>query len=573
MTAASDSTPGRIGLAIARVRSSGSLGWSIATIVISLVVTAPLVAILMQAARSSGDTWPHLISTVLPSSTATTLMLMAGVGLLTLVVGTGTAWLVTMYRFPGRGLFEWLLLVPLAMPTYIIAFCYLELFDYSGIVQTALRATFGWHNAADYWFPDIRSLGGAIVVMSFVLYPYVYLTARASFLQQSVCALEVSRTLGRTAWGAFWSVGLPLARPALTAGVTLALMECLNDIGAVEFLGVDTLTVSIYTTWLERSSLPGAAQISVVMLIFVLGLLLAERAARRRQRFHHTTGKYRHLPEEELSSLGKALATLACALPILIGFVMPASVLVDSAIANLAESTEPAFWRAAMHSLLLALSAAAIAVVCGTVLAYACRATRSKLVHAVTGLAGVGYAVPGTVLAIGVLVPLATFDNAVDAWMEAVFGIKTGLLLSGTAFAIILACTVRFLAVSIGAIDAGFKKTPRSLDAAARTLGATLTQILWRVHLPMLTPVLGAAALLVFVDCMKELPATLLLRPFDFDTLATHVYTLATLDLFEEGALAALTIVAIGLAPVILIHRAIAAGRPGIGATPATTID
>ncbi len=550
-------------LVIDRLKSSGNLGWSIAALVVSLVVTAPLVAILVIGLRSSGNTWPHLMSTVLPSATLTTLLLMAGVGAVTLSVGTGTAWLVTMYRFPGRALFEWLLLIPLAMPTYIIAFCYLEMLDYSGTVQTALRTAFGWSSAADYWFPNIRSLGGAIFVMSFVLYPYVYLTARASFLQQSVCALEVSRTLGRTAWGAFLSVALPLARPALVAGVTLALMECLNDIGAVEFLGVHTLTVSIYTTWLERSSLPGAAQISIVMLLFVFGLLITERRARRRQMYHHTTGKYRHLPEERLGLWGSAAAISACAVPILLGFALPVSVLVDSAILNLQDSLQAAVLRAAIHSLTLALVAAAIAVALGVVLAYACRATRSQLVHAAAGLAGIGYAVPGTVLAIGILAPLAAFDNSLDALMENMFGIDTGLLLSGSAFAIILACTVRFLAVSIGTIDAGLKKTSLSLDGASRTLGATVSQTLWRVHLPILKPVLGAAALLVFVDSMKELPATLLLRPFDFDTLATHVYTLATLDQFEDAALAALAIVLIGLAPVIFIHRAIAAGRPG----------
>lgn len=568
MTASSVHDRGRLRRAFDRLRSSGNLGWSVAAILISLIMSAPLLAIFLQASESSGDTWPHLLSTVLPASTLTTVSLMAGVGFTTLLLGTGTAWLVTMYRFPGSAVFEWLLLVPLAMPTYIIAFCYLELLDYSGVLQTWLRDVFGWQSAADYWFPDIRTLGGAVFVMSFVLYPYVYLTARSSFLQQSACALEVSRTLGRTAWGAFFSVGLPLARPALAAGVTLALMESLNDIGAVEFLGVQTLTVSIYTTWLERSSLPGAAQISVVMLGFVLVLILAERTARRRQRFHHTTGKYSHLPEERLGPLGRVAAMLACALPIFMGFVLPVSVLVETAVANLAEGMDAAFWRAASHSLLLALTTAFVAVLLGLVLTYAGRITRSKLVHGATAVAAVGYAVPGTVLAIGVLVPLATFDNAFDAWMRSAFGVSTGLILSGTAFAVVLACTVRFLAVSIGALDAGFRKTPVSLDAAARTLGAPLSQILWRVHLPLLYPALGAALLLVFVDTMKELPATLLLRPFDFETLATHVYALASLDQFEEAGMAALAIVVIGLAPVFLLHHAIAAGRPGSTAPP-----
>lgn len=550
-------------LVAARLHSSGNLGWSLGALAIALIAAAPLLAIAVLGLRSSGDTWPHLISTVLPSSTLTTLELMLGVGLTTLVIGVGTAWLVTMFRFPGRGLFVWLLLVPLAMPTYIIAFCYMELLDYSGTVQTGLRNAFGWENASHYWFPDIRSVWGGILVMSFVLYPYVYLTARASFLQQSVCVLEVSRTLGRTAWGTFWSVALPLARPALVAGVTLALMESLNDIGAVEFLGIQTLTVSIYTTWLERSSLPGAAQISCAMLIFVFTLIYVERSARRRQRFHHTTGKYSLLPEQRLGPVHGIFAMIACALPILIGFVLPFSVLFESAITNLAEGLKLEFWKAAWHSLMLATSTAIIAVTVGVVLAYACRASRSKLVHAATALASVGYAVPGTVLAIGVLIPLAGFDNAFDAFMRSTFGISTGLLLTGSAAGLVLAYTVRFLAISYGTIDAGFKKTSVNLDGVGRTMGATITQLLFRVHLPILMPALGAAALLVFVDTMKELPATLLLRPFNFDTLATHVYTLASLDLFEDGAMAALAIVVIGLAPVIFLHHTISSGRPG----------
>lgn len=548
---------------IYRLRSSGNLGWSVGALALALIVTAPILAIALVAMHSSGDTWPHLVSTILPSSTLTTLELMLGVGLTTLVIGAGTAWLVTMFRFPGRGVFEWLLLVPLAMPTYIIAFCYMELLDYSGTFQTALRAMFGWQNAADYWFPEIRSIWGGILVMSFVLYPYVYLTARASFLQQSVCVLEVSRTLGRSAWGTFWSVALPLARPALVAGVTLALMESLNDIGAVEFLGIQTLTQSVYATWLERSSLPGAAQIASVMLLFVFALIFIERNARRRQRFHHTTGKYNMLPEQELGPVSGILAMLACAAPVVIGFALPSSVLVGSAIDNIAEGLKPEFWRSAWHSITLALSAALVAVVIGLVLAYACRASRSKLVHGATSLASVGYAVPGTVLAIGILVPLAGFDNTLDAFMRSTFGISTGLLLTGSAAGLVFAYVVRFLAIAFGAIDAGFKKVSTNLDGASRTMGTSITQTLFRVHLPMLTPVLGAAALLVFVDSMKELPATLLLRPFNFDTLATHVYTLASFDLFEEGALAALSIVAIGLLPVIFLHRAISSGRPG----------
>jgi len=548
---------------VSRLRESGNLGWSVAALIISLIALAPVIAVGVLALKSSGDTWPHLVANVLPGALRRTLGLMAGVGLLSLAIGTGTAWLVTMYRFPGRRLFEWLLLLPLAIPTYIIAFCYLELFDYSGVLQTALRSLFGWRNAQDYWFPDIRSLGGAIFVMSAVLYPYVYITARASFLAQSVCVLEVSRTLGRTASATFWEVALPLARPALAAGVALALMETLNDIGAVEFFGVKTLTVAVYDTWLDRNSLAGAAQIACVMLAFVFAVLGIERALRAGRRFHHTTGRYRHLPEDSLHGVAGVLAFLACALPLLFGFFIPASVLVRNAVVHVAAGLSPEFWRAAINSLLLSASAACLAVVFAVALGYARRQTRSKLIHILSSVPAISYAVPGTVLAIGLLIPLAGLDNGIDTLMRSLFGLPTGLLLSGSAFALVLAYTIRFLAASFGAVEAGLSKISRNTDAAARTLGATISETLWRVHLPLLRPALGAAALLVFVDSMKELPATLLLRPFNFDTLATQVFTLASLYRYEEAGLSALTIVVASLAPVLLLHGMIVAGRPG----------
>jgi iron(III) transport system permease protein len=548
---------------VSRLRESGNLGWSVAALIISLIALAPMIAVGVLALKSSGDTWPHLVANVLPGALRRTLGLMAGVGLLTLATGTSTAWLVTMYRFPGRRLFEWLLLLPLAIPTYIIAFCYLELFDYSGVLQTSLRSLFGWPNAQDYWFPDIRSLGGAIFVMSAVLYPYVYITARASFLAQSVCVLEVSRTLGRTASATFWEVALPLARPALAAGVALALMETLNDIGAVEFFGVKTLTVAVYDTWLDRNSLAGAAQIACVMLAFVFAVLGIERALRAGRRFHHTTGRYRHLPEDSLYGASGVLAFLVCALPLLFGFLIPASVLVRNAVAHVAAGLSPEFWRAAVNSLLLSASAACLAVVFAVALGYARRQTRSKLIHVLSAAPAISYAVPGTVLAIGLLIPLAGLDNGIDTLMRSLFGLPTGLLLSGSAFALVLAYTIRFLAASFGAVDAGLSKISRNTDAAARTLGATISETLWRVHLPLLRPALGAAAFLVFVDSMKELPATLLLRPFNFDTLATQVFTLASLYRYEEAGLSALTIVVASLAPVLLLHGMIVAGRPG----------
>ena len=548
---------------LARLKQSGNLGWSAAALLISLIALLPLLAIIAIALQTSGDTWPHLIENVLPGALRRTALLMAGVGVLTLLIGTGTAWLVTMYRFPGRNLLQWLLLLPLAIPTYIIAYSYLELLDYSGVVQSFLRALFGWQDARSYWFPDIRSLGGAILVMSAVLYPYVYITARASFIAQSVCILEVSRSLGRNGRETFFEVALPLARPALAAGVALALMETLNDIGAVGFFGVRTLTVAIYDTWLDRNNLAGAAQIACVMLLFVFALLGLELALRGRRRFHHTTGKYRRLPEERLEGLRGALGALACALPVLFGFVLPASVLVHDAVAYLATGLSPAFWQAALNSLLLASAAALLAVFFAVVLAYARRQTRSKLVQGASTIPAISYAVPGTVLAIGLLIPLAGFDNFVDSVARSLFGISTGLLLSGTAFAIVLAYTIRFLAASLGAVEAGLSRVSRNIDAAGRSLGATIGEMLLKVHLPLLRPALGAAALLVFVDAMKELPATLLLRPFNFDTLATQVFTLVSLYRYEEAGLSALTIVLVSLVPVLLLHGIVAGSRPG----------
>ena len=545
------------------LRDSGNLAWSVAATIISLIAIAPVVTIFVLALQSSGDSWSHLVANVLPGAVRRTLALMAGVGALTLLIGTGTAWLVTMYRFPGRSVFQWLLLLPLAIPTYIIAYCYLELFDYSGTLQTALRHIFTWQNAKDYWFPDIRSVGGAIFVMSMVLYPYVYITARASFLTQSVCVLEVGRTLGRNAAATFFEVALPLARPALAAGVALALMETLNDIGAVEFFGVRTLTVAVYDTWLDRNSLAGAAQIACVMLAFVFAVLVIERALRANQRYHHTTGRYRYLPEDALTGAVGLFATVACTLPLIFGFVLPASVLVHDALAHIAAGLAPEFWDAAVHSLMLSAAAACLAVAFAVTLGYARRQTRSKLIHTLSVIPAISYAVPGTVLAIGLLIPLARLDNGVDAAMRSLFGLPTGLLLSGSAFAVVLAYTIRFLAASLGAVEAGLSKISRNTDAAARTLGATISETLWRLHLPLLRPALGAAALLVFVDSMKELPATLLLRPFNFNTLAIQVFTLASLYRYEEAGLSALSIVVVSLAPVLLLHGVIVAGRPG----------
>jgi iron(III) transport system permease protein len=546
-----------------RLRSASAPGWTLCVGVVLAVIALPVAAVLFIAATPADNDWPHLLGSVLPNALQQTLLLAFGTGLVSLMVGTSAAWLVTMYRFPGRSLLDRLLVLPLAIPTYIVAYCYADLLDYAGPVQTELRALFGWATPRDYWFPPVRSVGGAVFVMSTVLYPYVYLAARASFVQQSVCALEVARTLGRSPMGTFWSVALPLSRPALAAGVALVLMETMSDLGAVQHLGVETLSASIYTTWLQRSNLGGAAQLATVALGLVLLLLALERIARGDAKVHHTTGRYRAIPFQDIEGWRGYVAAALCSLPFVAGFLVPFLRLVEFAVGHASVAIEGGFLSAAWNSIFLATTAAAATVALGLLISYAPRVAKNRFTRFAARSAGLGYALPGTVLAIGVLMPMAALDNGIDALFRNTFGISTGLILSGTVAALVYAYVIRFLAVSLGGIEAGLERISPNLDAAARALGETATTALWRIHLPLLVPALGAAGLLVFVDALKELPATLLLRPFNFETLATHVYAFAALEQIESGALGALTIVLAGLVPLVLLHHAIAGGRAG----------
>lgn len=537
-------------------------GWTIGALVLAGLVAAPILTVLAIAVTDSSDIWRHLYDTVLGLYLQRTALLMAGVGIGTLVIGTGTAWLVTMCRFPGSRYFEWALLLPLAVPAYVLAFVITDQLEYAGTVQVALRSLFGWTRPQDYWFPEIRSMGGAITVMTLVLYPYVYLLARAAFLEQSVCVLEVARTLGKTAWGSFLHVALPLARPSIVVGVTLVLMEVINDFGTVDFFAVRTFTAGIFDVWLNMNSIGGAAQLSSVLLLVVLVLIVTERLARRDRRFHHTSNKYSELPSYRLHGWRAALALIACTLPVLLGFVLPAGVLIHYAAKFYGETLSADYFSYVSNSLVLSSSAAVLALIIGLFLAYAVRLSSGPWVRIAARTASVGYAVPGAILAVGVLWPSGAVDHLI-VWFGDYSGIAIGAVMLGSIGPVIYGYLVRFLALSYGTAEASLGKITPSMDGAARTLGANPADALKRVHFPIMQGSLLTAAILVFVDCMKELPLTLILRPFNFDTLATFVYQYASNELLEESALGALTIVGAGIIPVILLSVTIAGSRPG----------
>lgn len=530
-----------------------------AAMVVALVVLMPITAIFVIGLSSDPDNWQHMMTNVIPRAGLRTFWLLLFTGLVTAAFGIGTAWLVAACDFPFRRFLSPALVLPLAIPSYLAAYAFGEFFDFTGPVQTLYRAVFGYTSSRDYGFFEIRSLGGAVLVMSSVLYPYIYLACRSMFLMQGRAAADVARTLGAGPLRVFARIQVPMAKPAIMIGLTLVMMETLNDIGAVEYLGVQTLTFSIYDTWLNRGSLAGAAQIACVMLALVALLLFVERRARKRQRFatHKTTAVVADAVRLRLQGMKGALAALFCLLPILFGFVVPVSVLGGFALRRMGDFLEPRLLDALWHSTLVSASAALITVLLAFVLAYAARTERSRLARGASRFAALGYGIPGTVLGIGVLIPLAAFDNAFDGFLRQVFGVSSGLLLSGTGFAIVYAYTVRFLTMAEGTIDAGFQKLSPHLDMAARTLGRSGPQTLRQVLLPNLRPAVLTAGLLVFIETLKELSATILLRPFNFNTLATLVYEDASRGMAQDAAVAAIIIILAGLVPVLLVSRSL----------------
>lgn len=526
--------------------------WELLVWLVALVIAVPILVILSQVFVNTSDTWQHLATTVLPDYLLNSLWLMLGVGIGVMVIGVSTAWLVTNCQFWGVGWWQWLLLTPLAAPAYVLAYTYTEFFAFEGPVQTWLRELTGW-GYGDYWFPNIRSLGGAIAMLTLVLYPYVFLLARVAFLEQATCSLEASRSLGCGPWRSFWTVALPLARPAIAAGTSLALMETLNDFGTVQYFGVDTFTVGIYRTWFGMGDKIAAAQLASVLVVIVFALLLVEKWSRGKARYYNRGGD-RPIPYV-LKGWRAALAWLVCALPVFFGLLLPGGLLLYLAISYQQLQLSREFLEHASHSLILATLSAVLGVGIALLLAYGHRLLPTVWMRWGTQIAAMGYAIPGTVIAVGILMPLGWLDNVINDVTEHLWGVEVGLILSGTITALIYAYLVRFLAVSLGSVEASLVKIHPSLDEVARTLGRSPWNILRTVHFPLMVPGLFTAALMIFVDVMKELPATLVIRPFNFDTLAIQVYRFASDERLPEAALSALALVVVGLIPVICLGR------------------
>jgi iron(III) transport system permease protein len=522
---------------------------------VAVPMALPITTIVVLALAAGAGSWRNAFAGTLLPLTLNTLLLCLGTALLSLVFGLISSWLISFYYFPLRKPLTWLAFLPIAMPGYIISYIYVDFFTYAGPLQTWARGIFGWSNPGDYFFPEVRSLPAAVLVMSLVLYPYVYLAGRAAFARQPVNQIYVGRTLGHSPWNIFRKIVLPQARPAIAAGLVLVVMECLNDVGAMSFFGVRTYAIAIFSTWLDQGSLGGAAALALIMIGAAMLLVIAERWARAHDRLPRAQQPDASYSREELKGLKGWLATAAVGLPVLFGFFLPLFLLVSHGFRRFGDASWGKFLDAAWNSAFLALAAAAIAVLLALTIAYAKRRTQSPALEAATFLANTGYAIPGTVLAIGVIVPFSVADHVLNGLSQNVFGVRPGLLLSGTVIALLFAYVARFLIAATGMLEAGYERIPQSIDSAARTLGHSPMATLFAVHVPMLKPAFMAAALLVFVDAMKELPATLLLRPFNFETLATEVFTYASLGQIEEAALPALIIVGAGLIPVIVLMR------------------
>jgi iron(III) transport system permease protein len=544
-----------LSLPLARAKAHPWLNpWALITLLLVGVCLGPIAAVFVTATGDSGGLWAHLFETVLPRYVTNTVVLASGVAVVSLVFGVTSAWVVVRYDFPGRRIFEWMLLLPAAVPAYLIAYSYTDFFEYAGPVQGALRDLFGWQSAADYWFPEIRSMGGAMLVMGAVLYPYVYAMSRAAFLLTPASLFEVGMLAQRNL---FWSIALPLARPAIVAGLALVLMETVSDFGTVEYFAIETLTLGIFNVWLGMNSLTAASQIAVFAVVFIVALLILEKIARARRRFTDTTRRSVSLHRLSVKGWAAVPYWAVCVAPILTGFLLPVGVLLSFVLRGHSLGFDETMLSATVNSLFLAATAAALvmaaAAFMGLVAAYQGGPTLRRL----TALASIGYAFPGTILAIGVVTAGGALDDGMDTVLRNAFGLSyQGWLTSGVGL-IILGCIVRFQAIGYGAVTSGLERLPANMMEASRVLGQDYGDSMRRVILPLIRLSFVAGGLLVFVDVMKELPMTLLLRPFNFESLATYVYQFAKDELLEEAALPALIIIATGIIPVMMMNAAL----------------
>ena len=538
------------------IKASLSDPWRGGLLFISLILAIPVVVIYASLAFPQIETWSHLADTVLSDYVTNSLVLAFSVGIGSLVIGTSLAWLVVRYEFPGRNLIQWLVLLPLAMPAYIIAYTYTGMLDFAGPVQSTIRDVFDV-SYGEYWFPEIRSLGGAICMMTLVLYPYVYMLARTAFSEQSASLLEASRSMGHTPRQHFFKVALPLARPALLTGASLAMMEAFADYGTVQYFGVNTFTTGIFRTWFGLGNGIAAAQLSALLCTFVLILLVYEKWSRRNIQYYYQGQKHRPQARASLTGSRGVLVSMLCFVAPLLGFILPSLQLLEWAIITAPEAADWRFAKLLFNSFMLAAIAAVTVVLLALLLAYGKRLRPGKLISTQVQVASLGYAIPGTVIAIGVLLPLSWADNALNGLTRAWFDWTPGLVLSGTIFALILAYSVRFLSVALHNVESGLGRITPHMDEAARSMGRGPLGVLKDVHVPLLRASVLSAALLVFVDVLKELPATLVLRPFNFNTLAVRSFEMASDERLADAALPALSIVAVGIIPVILLTRAL----------------
>lgn len=534
--------------------------WTLFSMAIALLISIPVFTVVFSVFTPAGEIWSHLAATVLDDYILNSVMLIFGVSFGVILLGVSSAWLITMTDFPGRRFFEWASILPFAIPAYLLAYIYTDFLDIAGPFQTMIRNLFGL-GIDEYWFPNIRSIEGAIIIMSLAFYPYVYMLARSSFLEQSTSLLEASRIMGYSTWQSFFKVALPVARAGIAAGLALALMETLNDFGTVEYFGVQTFTTGIYRTWFGLGERPAAAQLAAFLLAFIVVLLILERWSRARiSSQQQGANRFKRLNRFRLKGFKSVLAFTACFTPVLFGFILPVILLLNMFFTNL-DHLNFRFIQLAFNSFSVSALTGFLAVAIALIMAYSARLNPTKSVKFFNRASSLGYAIPGSVIAVGVLIPFGFFDNSLDSFFRGQLGFSSGLLLSGTIFAMVFAYLVRFLSVSYGGVEASMEKITPNMDEAARGMGYTFSKVLRKIHIPMMSGGLLTAGLLVFVDVMKELPATLIVRPFNFDTLAVQVYRYASDERLAESAGAALMIVLVGIIPVIIISRTIAKSR------------